>query len=69
MIGKAYLRKSDACYHNIKKYLSYFDAGIPVWDLKLRPLNCQSVKINSFKNRQMAVHVLVPQCGFSVVSY
>ena len=50
----------DACYHSKKKYLSYFEAGTPVWDLKLRPLNSQSVKNNSFKNRQVTVRVLVP---------
>ena len=69
MVGKTYLRKADACYHNKKKYLSYFEAGIQVWDLKLRPLKSQSVKNNSFKNRQVTVHVLVPQCGLSVLSH
>ena len=69
MAGKAYLRKADACYHNKEKYLSYFEAGIPVWDLKLRLLNSQNVKINSFKNRQMTVHILVPRCDLSVLSY
>ena len=45
---------------------SYFEAGMPVWDPKLRPPDSlKSIKINSSKNRQMTGYALVPRCALS----
>ena len=51
---------------------SYCEASILVWCPKLRPQAVKWVKINSSKNKQMTIHVLhvlVPQCVLSVLSY
>ena len=48
---------------------TYFETGILVLYSKLRSPIFKSVKANSSKNRQMTVHVLVPQCAHFVLSY
>ena len=49
----------------VRKSLQSFWSGIS----DSHPLTLKSVKINSSKNRQMAVHLLVPGCALSVLSY